>query len=81
MSAWLHFRGRVGTVDCLGENSRSGGLADSARSAEQIGMRQLSPDDGVFQGLGYVVLPDQRIESFRPVFSGRYYILCHKSQS
>jgi hypothetical protein len=52
----------MGAVDGLGENTRGTGLAHAAGPAEQIGMRQLAPDDGILQGLCDIVLPDKRLE-------------------
>lgn len=67
----------VKTVDCLGEDAGAGGLADSARSAKQIGVSQLVALDCIFQRRGDVLLPDDACECRRTVFSCRYYELLH----
>ena len=76
-TARLHLVGRIGTVDHLCEYARSGGLSHSTRTAEQVGMSQLPPENGILESLGYVVLSDECAEGVRPVFSCRYYILAH----
>ena len=42
---------RVETVDGLGKDTRTGGLADASWSAEEVGMRQPVETDSVLQGL------------------------------
>ena len=59
LAAGLHVGARTGTVDGLCKNTRGAGLADSAGTAEKIGMRQLPPRNGVFKGLGDIVLADK----------------------
>ena len=55
-SAWFHIRRRVGTVDHLREDSCGRGLSHASRSAEEICMCKLSPQDGILESLGYIVL-------------------------
>ena len=69
LSAWLHLPGRIGAVYHLGEDSRRRGLADATRSAEKIGMSQLTAKYRILQGLGNVILTDKRPEGVRSVFS------------
>ena len=63
--------GAVGaqTVDGLGEDAGAGGLADAARPAEQIGVGQLSPLDGILERGGDMSLSDDRGEGRGPVFA------------
>ena len=68
-AARLHVRSGIGTVYCLGENSRRTRLADAARTAEQVGMGQLPADYRILESPCYIVLADQRFEIVRPVFS------------
>ena len=56
MAAGLQSRSGIGAVYGLREDAGSTGLADSAGAAEKICMGQLTPLDGVLEGLGYVVL-------------------------
>ena len=58
-----------GAVYHLGEDSRCRGLADATRSAEKIGMSQLTAKYRILQGLGDVILTDKRPEGVRSVFS------------
>ncbi|GFI53715.1 hypothetical protein IMSAGC022_00307 [Alistipes sp.] len=55
----------------LGEDAGAGGLAHAARSAEQVGVRQLSALDRVFERRGYMFLSDDRCECRGTVFSRR----------
>ena len=80
-AARLHIGGRMRAVDGLGEDTRRAGLADAARAAEQVRVRQLAPDDGVLQGLDDVVLADEGLEGVRPVFACGYDVLRHKRSS
>ena len=68
-SARLHVLGRIGTVYGLGEDAGCAGLAHSAGSAEKVSMGQLSPQDGILEGPGYVVLADKGLEGVRPVLA------------
>ena len=77
LPARLHLRPRVGAVDHLGKDARRGGLAHPARAAEQIGVGQLPPPDGVGQRPGDGILADQALEGIRPVLPGRHNILTH----
>ncbi len=53
------------------QNARDGGLADAAMSAENVAVGGASLLDGVFQGAGDVVLPDDFGEFLRAVFAGQ----------
>ena len=63
----------VGTqaVNRLGEDTRAGGLAHAARPAEEVGVRQLTTLDGVFQRRGDALLSHYRLECRGAVFSCR----------
>ena len=67
--------GRVLAVDSLGEDACTGGLAYATRTAEQIGVGQLSPEDGVLQGAGDIILAYQCPERIRTIFPCRYNVL------
>ena len=72
--AWLALvAGLVGgafdAVERLGEDARHGGLADAARPAEEVGVRHAVELDGVLEGLGDDILPDETLERPRAVFS------------
>ena len=67
-SSWMHR---------LGEDAGRAGLAYAPGAAEQIGMGELPPDDGVLEGLDNCVLSDKGFEGIRTVFPGRDYILRH----
>ena len=69
-AAGLHVLGWMGAVDSLCENPCSSGLSHSSGTTEKVGMCQLSPDDRVLQGLGYVVLSDQGFKRVRTVLPG-----------
>ena len=75
MATWLHLGGRMLTVDSLREDSRGAGLSHAPRATEKVGMGQLPPDDGILEGLDYVILSYQLAEGIRPIFSGRHYVL------
>ncbi len=77
LAARLHIRGRVGAVYHLREDAGRGGFAHSARAAEEVGVRKLSPQNGVFEGAGYVVLADERAEIVRAIFASRNDVLFH----
>ena len=79
LAARLHIRRRIGAIDGLCEYPGRGCLPHSARPAEQVGVRQFPPDDGVLQGLGYVVLTDKGLERVRTIFSCRYDVFRHNS--
>ena len=53
-----------------GQNARDGGLADAAMPAEDVAVRDALLLDGVLQGAGDVVLPDNVSELLGPVFAG-----------
>ena len=70
LAARLQVRTGMGAVDGLGEDARGTGFAYSTGTAEQIGMRQLAPEDGVLEGPCDIVLSDQGLERVRTVFAG-----------
>ena len=78
--AGLHLRSRIGTVDHFGENARRGGFAHATRAAEEVGMGQLPPPDGVGQRSGNGILANQAFERIRPVFPGRHNVFAHSLQ-
>ena len=47
-----------------------GGLARGARAADEAGVGDALGGDGVGEGLGDVLLPDDVAETLRPIFSG-----------
>lgn len=61
----------MGAVDGLGKNTCARGLAHTAGSAEQVGMSQTVGGHGVFERRGQGLLPHNRCESRRAVFSSR----------
>ena len=65
------------TVDCFCENTRSGGLAHSALSAEQVGMRESSALNGILQRIDKGMLPNDAFECCRTVFACRDYVFFH----
>ena len=69
LAACLTVLSGVHTVDCLGKNACASGLADAARSAEQIGMGQLSALYGVLQSCSKSLLAHHRVERHRAVFA------------
>ena len=78
--AGLHLRPGMGTVDHLGKDAGGSGFTHAPGAAEQVGMRQLPPLDGIGEGTCNVVLADQALEGVRPVFPGRYDIVAHRLQ-
>ena len=70
---------RVLAVDGLGEYARTGGLAHSARTAEQVSMRQLAALDGVLQRRGESLLPHHRVARARAVLARRNDIFFHST--
>ena len=75
LAARLHIRRRRRTVDGLGEDAGGTRLAHASRAAEEIGMRQFSPDNGVLQCFDNVILPDEILERIRAIFSRGDYVL------
>ena len=66
--------GRDGTtlaIERLGEDARHRGLADSARSRKQEGVRDSIGCNGVDQGLNHVRLADEILKGARPILSRR----------
>ena len=74
LPARRHIRPRIGAVDHLGEDTCRGRLADTTGSAEQVGMRQLTAQNGIFERLGDIVLSDQAVKILGPVFSGGNFV-------
>ena len=70
LAAGFHIGSGMGAVYRLGEDTGGARLADAAGSAEEVGVGQLSPEDGVLQGPGSIVLTYQGLERVRTVFSG-----------
>ena len=62
---------RRAAIQRHGQNARDGGFADAAMSAENVAVSGASLLDGVFQGAGDVVLPDDFGEFLRTVFAGQ----------
>ena len=69
-AAGFHLLVGMRAVDGFGENAGRGGLSHAARAAEQIGVRQFAPQDGILEGFGDGILADQFFERVRPVFAG-----------
>ena len=53
---------RVETVYRLGEDTRTGGLADTSRPTEEVGVSKLSALNGILQCRGYMTLSHNRRE-------------------
>jgi hypothetical protein len=73
---------RLGTygvlaVDSLREDSCAGGFTHTTRSAEEVGMCQLTTLDCIFQCRGDVILSHHACEGGRAILSSRYYKLLH----
>ena len=62
------FGGRL-TVDGLGEDACAGSFSHASRSAEKVGMCQLSALHRILQRGGQCLLSHHRIEGHRPVFA------------
>ena len=61
----------LNAVQRFRQDSRSRGFAGSARSHENIGMRETVLLDRILQGASDVVLADDFVERLGPVFSGK----------
>ena len=61
--------GRRLTVDGLGEDACAGSLSHASRTAEKVGMSQLSALHRILQRGGQRLLSHHRIEGHRPVFA------------
>ena len=59
----------VFAVDGLGKNARARCLAHATRTAEQVGMRQLTTGNGILQGLHQSLLPYYGLEGGWTIFS------------
>ena len=73
---------RLGThwvlaVDRLGEDSCTGGFTHSARTAEEVGVSQLTTLDGILQCRGDMILSHHACKGGRAILSSRYYKLLH----
>ena len=68
---------RIEAVDGLGKDTRTGGLAHTARTAEEIGMGQLAAADGILQRSGQRTLADDGVERKRAIFKGRNDVFFH----
>ena len=73
------FAGRGGreTVDGLGKDARTRGLAYSARAAEQVAVGQSTRGDGIFERCGEGFLAYYAVKCRWAIFSRRYYIVVH----
>ena len=69
--AWLQ------TVDGLGEDACTSGLADASRSAEEVGVCEFAALDGILQRCGYGRLSDHAAESHRTVLARRNDVFRH----
>ena len=58
-------------VECLGEDARDGGLADAARTREEVGVVQAALLERVDQRLDHVLLADQFGEAARAPLAGQ----------
>ena len=67
--ASLALVGRRQTVDGLGEDAGTSGLANASRSAEQVGMGELSTAHSILQRCGERRLSDDAVEGHRAVFT------------
>jgi hypothetical protein len=65
-------------VDGFGEDTGGTGLTYAPGAAEKIGMRQLTAENGILEGPGYIVLSDQGLERVRTILPSRNDILTHK---
>ena len=62
---------RGAAIQRHGQDARDGGLADAAMAAENVAVGGASLLDGVLQGAGNVLLPDDLGEFLRTVFAGQ----------
>ena len=58
-------------VDCLGKNARRSRFTHPTRAAKQIGVRQFSAGNGVFECSGQGLLSHHRVETRGAIFAGR----------
>src|SRR5688572_11021316 len=61
--------GAVGAIEAFGENSRDGGFAGAAWTAEQVGMSDPLLFNGARKGLRNMLLAYHILEALRPIFS------------
>src|SRR2546423_13068316 len=62
-----------------GQNAGDGGFAYAPVSAEDVAMRNPLLLDGIFQGAGNMVLPDNPRKALRTIFAREYLITHGKS--
>ena len=74
LSAGLPFGRGMQTIDCTGKDTCARGLADSARAAEQIGLRQPARRDRTAQRGCQLLLPHYAAEGRRPVLARTDYV-------
>ena len=82
LTAILAFAARLSileiqAVERLGEDAGGGGLANPARTHEQVRMTNPVCLDGVLQGPGNMLLPHDFGESLRAPFASKH-LICHK---
>ena len=65
-------------VDRLGKDACRGGFSHTARSAEEVGVRQFAGGNGIFEGRGQCALPHHAVEVGGAVFARRDNIVGHK---
>ena len=78
VSAGLALFGRGEAVDSFGKDTCAGGLADTSRTAEEVGMSQFPAFHGVAEGSGKCLLTDHGIKRYGAVFTRRDNIFFHK---
>jgi len=67
--AGLYFRRDVLAVNRFGQDTGTGGLTHPTWSAEKKSLRQVLAADGIFKGIGDMVLPNYAIERGGAVFT------------
>ena len=77
LKAGVAFSTRLGggallTIQRLRKDAGGRGFPDAARANEKIGLREALRVNGILQGAGDVVLPDNLGEGLRTVFSGEH---------
>src|SRR5690606_40106916 len=68
------------TIDCLGQNSCASSLAYTPWPTKQKGLRQLIIMYSVLQRVGHMLLPHDRVEGNRTVFTGRDNEVIHQDK-
>ena len=64
-------------VDGLGKDLSAAGLTSTAGAAEQIGVRELTRRDLIFQNIGNSLLSAYVVEIGRTVFTVKCFLICH----